>query len=46
MWAVAQPGNGIEFWFMPKFQWRAERHYVIDLISEKLRLFSIGPAED
>ena len=46
MWAVAQPGNGIEFLFMPKFQWRAEQRYVIDLISEKLQLFSIGPAED
>jgi hypothetical protein len=43
MYALAQPPGAPEFYFMPKFDWRADEQYLIDLASEKLETFSIGP---
>jgi hypothetical protein len=40
---MAQPLDGPDFLFMPKFTWRAEGHYLIDLVSPAFELFSIGP---
>jgi hypothetical protein len=45
MWALAQPLDGVDFLFMPKFKWSADDQYIIDLVSEKFELFSIEPAE-
>lgn len=42
-WAMAQPPDGPDFLFMPKFTWRAEERYLIDLVSPAFELFSIGP---
>lgn len=44
MWALALPAGAPEFLFMPKFRWRAEESYVIDIASERFELFSIGPS--
>jgi hypothetical protein len=38
---VAQLPDGTVFYFMPKFQWEAEEHYLVDLVGF---MFSIGPA--
>ncbi|UYN99694.1 MAG: hypothetical protein KIT02_00140 [Devosia sp.] len=43
MWALGQPSGAPEFLFMPKFRWRADERYLIDVASEAFDLFSIGP---
>lgn len=42
-WAVARLPDGIEFHFMPRFEWNARARYIMDLVSPSLELFSIGP---
>lgn len=44
VWALARLRDGTAFLFMPKFTWRAEENYLVDLASETFALFSIGPA--
>jgi hypothetical protein len=41
-WALAHLSDGSKFYFMPKFIWRAQESYVVDLASEKFALFSVG----
>jgi hypothetical protein len=42
-WALAKPPDSAEFYFLPRFKWRARDHYVIDLVSPLYALFSIEP---
>lgn len=42
-WELAHLPDGSEFYFMPKFRWDTRKHYIIDVISERYSLFSIGP---
>ena len=44
IWVLAQPPQGPDFYFMPKFKWHADEHYIIDVASEPFDLLSIGPA--
>lgn len=46
MWALAQPTGAPEFLFMPRFEWQASEHYVVDVASEAFELFSITPVRD
>jgi hypothetical protein len=41
---LAAPSDGPEFYFIPKFAWRADELYMVDLASETFETFSIGPA--
>lgn len=43
MWALAQPKGAPEFLFMPKFDWRDDELYLVDVASEAFGLLSIGP---
>ena len=43
-WAIVQLPGGTEFHLMPRFRWSAREHYIMDLVSPSLELFSIGPA--
>jgi hypothetical protein len=43
MWALARFASGMEFHFMPRFIWRLDEHYSVDLLSERHAIFSIGP---
>lgn len=43
-WMVVQLPGGTEFHLMPRFKWSAREHYIMDLVSPSLELFSIGPA--
>ncbi len=46
MYALAQPPGAPEFYFMPKFVWRADERYLVDLASETFETFSVGQATD
>jgi hypothetical protein len=39
-WALARMPDGTEFYFMPRFTWRADEQYIVDL---SRALFSIEP---
>lgn len=43
-WVCAQLSDGTEIYFMPRFNWRADEQYVLDVASEEFETFSIGPA--
>lgn len=43
-WAFAQLIDGPDFLFMPKFKWRSDGDYVVDMASDVFAIFSIGPA--
>jgi hypothetical protein len=45
MWALAQPFRTPEFLFMPRFKWRADAKYLIDVASETFELFSVEPVD-
>ena len=40
-WALAQLPDGSRFYFMPRFQWSADEHYLVD---KQGPLFSITPS--
>ena len=42
-WAMAQLIDGPDFLFIPKFVWKSDEEYVVDVASEKFATFSIGP---
>ncbi|MGV8856714.1 MAG: hypothetical protein ACOH2L_19015 [Devosia sp.] len=39
-WACAELSDGWRFYFLPRFKWRADDHYVVDKPGP---LFSVGP---
>lgn len=43
-WAMAQLIDGPDFLFMPKFAWRSDEDYLVEVASEMFATFSIGPA--
>lgn len=43
MWGLAQPAGAPEFLFMPRFRWRADEAYVLDVASKTFELFSVEP---
>ena len=42
MWMLAEPAGAPRFYFMPKFKWSADEHYLIDVASEVFELLPIG----
>lgn len=39
-WALAKLPDGSRFYFMPRFEWQPDGHYVVD---KRGALFSVGP---
>jgi hypothetical protein len=35
--------DGPDFLFMPRFKWRSNEDYIVEVASEKFATFSIGP---
>ena len=42
-WALARLPHGLEFYFLPRFEWKVHERYVVDIVSHRYALFSIGP---
>ncbi len=43
-WVLAKFPDGTEICFMPRFKWRPDEQYILDVASEAYETFSIGPA--